>query len=352
MEFGVFYQLPCGDDQSASQRYADTIAQCRLADTLGFDNVWLAELHFHSTFSITPSPLLLASAIAQTTQRIKLGVAVNLMPLHHPIHLAEDIATLDVISGGRALLGVGRGIIPSHFEGFGVSMDESRQGFNEALELVIQAWTKDDINFVGEKYQVRDISVAPKPIQKPHPPVHIASTGPDTFELVGAMGYHLLVAPVIVGNERAVEGAKTYRQKLAENGHDPALGKVSVTLPIFVSESRDRNRLAPLLEETVNSYIATVHTMMTSPAAHRAAKVSPRIAQMQEGLGKLNYKQILAENAVAGSPEECIERLNVFQEMYGAQEYSGWFNIGGRLPHEEVVKSMQLFADKVMPHFR
>ncbi len=350
MEFGVFYQLPCGDDQSPVRRYADTIAQCQLADALGFDNVWLAELHFHSTFSITPSPLLLASAVAQVTERVKLGAAVSLMPLHHPIHLAEDIATLDVISGGRAVLGVGRGVIPSHFEGFGVSMDESRKTFNEALELVVQAWTKDVIDFQGEKYQVRDISVAPKPVQKPHPPVHIAATAPDTFELVGSTGYHLLVAPIIVGNERAVEGARTYREKLAENGHDPAAGKMSVTLPILVSEDRDLT--GRLMEETVNSYIATVQTMMTSPAADRAAKTSPRIAQMQEGLGKLNYRQIRAENAVVGSPEECVEQLSAFQEMYGAQEYSGWFNIGGRLPHEEVLKSMRLFADKVMPHFR
>jgi len=350
MEFGVFYQLPCGADQSTSQRYADTIAQCQWADSLGFDNVWLAELHFHPTFSVTPSPLLLASAIAQTTQQIKLGVAVNLMPLHHPIRLAEEIATLDIISGGRAIFGVGRGIIPSHFEGFGVSSEESRQRFNEALELIIQAWTEDKIDFQGEHYQVRDISVVPKPLQKPHPPVHIASTAPDTFEMVGSMGYHLLVAPVIVGNERALEGARVYRQKLAEHGHDPAKGKISVTLPIYVSE--DRKKSDRLLEETINSYIATVQTMMTSPAAYRAAEASPRIAQMQEGLGKLNYQQIRAENTIVGGPEQCVDRLSAFQEMYGAQEYSGWFNIGGRLPHEEVLESMRLFAEKVMPHFR
>ena len=350
MEFGVFYQLPCDDDQKPQQRYADTIAQCQLADSLGFDNVWLAELHFHPTFSITPSPLLLASAIAQMTQRIRLGTAVNLMPLHHPIRLAEDIATLDIISGGRAIFGIGRGIIPSHFEGYGVSMEESRQRFDECLRLIVEAWTEDELDFQGEYYQVQDVSLTPKPLQKPHPPIHVAATGADTFELVGSMGYNLLVAPVIAGKQAAIDGAKVYREKLAQGGHDPKKGKLSVTLPIYVSE--DRNKTAGVLEETINSYIKSAQAMMTSPAAYRAAAVNPRIAGMREGLGKLNYEQVLQENTVIGTPEECVERLNQFQEQFGAQEYSGWFNIGGRLPHEMVTKSMELFAEKVMPKLR
>ena len=350
MEFGVFYQLPCGDDQTPQQRYADTIAQCQLADSLGFDTAWLAELHFHPTFSITPSPMLLASAIAQTTQRIRLGTAVNLMPLHHPIQLAEEIATLDIISGGRAVFGIGRGIIPSHFEGYGVSMEESRKRFDECLRLIVDAWTKEELDFQGEYYQVSDVILAPKPLQKTHPPIHVAATGPDTFELVGSMGYNLLVAPVIAGNQPAIEGTKVYREKLAQGGHDPKKGKMSVTLPIYVSE--DRHKTAGVLEETINSYIKSVQVMMTSPAAYRAAAVNPRIARMQEGLGKLNYEQLLQDNTVIGTPAECVERLNEFQESFGAQEYSGWFNIGGRLPHEMVTKSMQLFAEKVIPQFR
>jgi natural product biosynthesis luciferase-like monooxygenase protein len=350
MEFGVFYQLPCSEGQTPQQRYADTIAQSQLADSLGFDDVWLAELHFHPTFSITPSPLLLASAIAQTTQRIRLGTAVNLMPLHHPIRLAEEIATLDIISGGRAVFGIGRGIIPSHFEGYGVSPEEGRQRFDECLRLIVDAWTQDELDFQGQYYQVRDVGLAPKPLQKPHPAIHVAATGPDTFELVGSMGYNLLVAPVIAGMQPAIDGAKLYREKLAEGGHDPDKGKVTVTLPIYVSE--DRHKTDGILEGTINSYIKSAQAMMTSPAADRAAMVNPRIALVQEGIGKLNYEQVLNDNTVIGTPEECVERLNQFQEKFGAQEYSGWFNIGGRLPHEIVTESMKLFAEKVMPHFR
>ena len=117
MEFGVFYQLPCGPEQSPKQRYSDTIAQSQLADELGFDSVWLAELHFNPEFSIMSAPLLVASAIAQTTKRIKVGTAVNLVPLNNPVRLAEEAATLDVISGGRAIFGIGRGFKSSPVRG-------------------------------------------------------------------------------------------------------------------------------------------------------------------------------------------------------------------------------------------
>ena len=141
MEFGVFYQLPCGEGQTVSARYDDTIAQARLADELGFDNVWLAELHFNSRFSVMPAPLMVGSAIAATTQRIKIGMAVNLVPLHHPIRLAEETATLDLLSHGRAVFGIGRGSNPRHFHGYGVDVEVGRSSFQEAVDLILQLWT-------------------------------------------------------------------------------------------------------------------------------------------------------------------------------------------------------------------
>lgn len=133
MEFGVFYQLPCSEDQSPSQRYSDTIAQSQLADEL-LDSVWLAELHFNPEFSIMSAPLLVASAIAQTTKRIKVGTAVNLMPLHNPVRLAEEAATLDVISGGRAIFGIGRAQSPP-VRGLRRRRSRGRERFLEALTL-------------------------------------------------------------------------------------------------------------------------------------------------------------------------------------------------------------------------
>ena len=126
MEFGIFYQLPCGPDQSTVERYDDMIAEAQEADRLGFDSIWLAELHFNARFSVMPTPLLAAAAIAQTTSRIKIGTAVNLVSLHHPIRLAEETATLDILSKGRAIFGIGRGSNATHFEGYGIDQNEGR----------------------------------------------------------------------------------------------------------------------------------------------------------------------------------------------------------------------------------
>jgi alkanesulfonate monooxygenase SsuD/methylene tetrahydromethanopterin reductase-like flavin-dependent oxidoreductase (luciferase family) len=178
MKFGLFYQLPCADGDSPAQRYRDTLDQIRLGDELGFDNAWFAELHFNSRFSITPSPLMLAAAAAETTQRIRLGVAVNLLPLHNPIRLAEDIATLDVLSGGRAEFGIGRGAMPTHFEGFHVPIEESRERFLEALEFIVQAWTNEHMSYDGRYFQARDLTLAPRPVQSPPPPCASPPTAP------------------------------------------------------------------------------------------------------------------------------------------------------------------------------
>ena len=335
MEFGVFYQLPCGDEQSASARYADTIAQAQLADQLGYNAVWLAELHFNPRFSIMSAPLLVASAIAQATSRVKVGTAVNLVPLHNPIRLAEETATLDIISGGRAIFGIGRGSNPRQFQGYGVDLEEGRGRFQEALDFILKAWASDEFSFQGEHYQAHDLTVSPKPEQKPHPPVYIASNSPDTFSLVGSLGYNILVAPLVVSIQGALDGLEVYRATLAEHGHDPASLKVNVNVPVYVTEDRSKARGG--FEETFNNYLGVIRS--------NSSQATSRLANM-------TYDQVYDDYGVIGDPEQCIAKLRSLQEMYQNQEFMCWFNTGGMLPHGEVEKSMRLFAKEVMPHFK
>src|SRR5216683_5898528 len=124
MKFGLFYQLPCAPEQSEPMRYSETVEQIILADEIGFDIAWLAELHFFRPFSIMPAPLIVATAIAQRTRRIRLGTGVSLLPFHHPLRVAEEAAVADILTGGRLELGVGRGTIAVHFRGYGVNRDE------------------------------------------------------------------------------------------------------------------------------------------------------------------------------------------------------------------------------------
>ena len=336
MEFGVFYQLPCAEGQTDSERYNDTIAQARLADELGFETVWLAELHFNRQFSVMPAPLLVGSAIAALTERIKIGTAVNLVPLHHPIRLAEETATLDVLSHGRAIFGIGRGSMPSHYEGYGVDIAQGRELFREALEFILGAWTNDEFFYQGRFYQCQGLRIVPKPYQKPYPPVYVASNSPETFEIVGSLGHNILVSPLIVTKERGKAGLDVYRETLSKHGFDPGSTKVNINIPVYVSKESKRARAG--FEPTINNYLSTLRGLRGTQGSSRASS--------------LDYDQVYDEYGLVGDPSECVDKLNQFQEMYRPNEFMCWFNTGGMLPHEEVERSMRLFADKVMPHFR
>ncbi len=189
MKFGFFFQLPCAPWQSERERYRDTLAQIEYGDRLGFATAWLADLHFAPEFSVMSAPLMVAAAAAQRTQRIRLGMAVSLLPLSDPIRSAEEAATVDILSDGRLVFGVGRGTNPLHYGGFNIPMDESRDRFSEALDIVTQAWMAERVTYEGKYYRVKDVAVHPKPLQKPHPPIRIATNSSDTFPLAGQLGY-------------------------------------------------------------------------------------------------------------------------------------------------------------------
>ena len=337
MEFGIFYQLPCAEDQTPAARYADTISQAQLADELGFDTVWLAEVHFNPRFSVLPAPLLLGSAIAQTTDKLKIGTAVNLMPLHHPVRLAEEFATLDVISQGRAILGTGRGAMLRQYQGYGIDVDEGRERFVEGLDIVLNAWTSDELNYEGKYYQVSGVRVVPKPYQEPHPPVYIASNSTDTFPMVGELGHNILIAPIVVSLDGAKSGLDEYRSQLRKHGHSPSAKKVNVN--VLVHTTRDEGGSSTQgFEYSVRNYLSILQT-------NRSRVISGRARD-------LSYEHVSTELSAIGSPERVIDKLESIIEMLGADEIMCWFATGGLFPNEDVHASMKLFAEEVIPHFK
>jgi alkanesulfonate monooxygenase SsuD/methylene tetrahydromethanopterin reductase-like flavin-dependent oxidoreductase (luciferase family) len=138
---------------SERQRYQDLLAQIELGEALGFDTVWLGELHFSRAFSILADPLLVLAAAAQRTTRIRLGTAVTLLPLHNPVKIAEEAAVADILSTGRLEFGVGRGTAPIHYAGYDVAQEESRERFEEALDFIVQAWTQPQFSFQGKYFR-------------------------------------------------------------------------------------------------------------------------------------------------------------------------------------------------------
>jgi alkanesulfonate monooxygenase SsuD/methylene tetrahydromethanopterin reductase-like flavin-dependent oxidoreductase (luciferase family) len=348
MEFGTFYQLPCAPTQSPQTRYEETLIQIQHADALGIDVAWLAELHFFPAFSIMSSPMLVASAMAQRTSRIRLGIAVNLLPLHNPLRNAEDAATLDLLSHGRLEYGAGRGSIPLHFAGYNVSLDESRQRFLEILDILLLAWTTDTFSYDGNYYHYNNIQVVPKPVQKPHPPLRIACNSSESFQLAGERGWRLFCSPVVVPMPRLEADLATYRTLRQTQGTAQRGDEVALMTSVYVNTSATKAREVP--EESLTNYLQVLGQMHQASLASDQVQATPRAREMQARLQNMTYKEATDTFAIYGEPAYCIERIQAFKDMFGINQFIPWFNTGGKIPHPQVMESMTLFADRVMPY--
>ena len=188
MEFGMFHEFPSLPGRSESEAFDEAMDQVDAAERLGLDVMWLAELHFEPRRSLLSAPLSIASAIAARTRRIKIGIAVQVLPLCHPLRLAEEAATVDQLSHGRLIFGVGRSGVAQTYEAYGVSYAESQARFREILEVIQRAWTEPSFSYEGAYHRFNNVSVVPKPYQKPTPPIRIAASTPDTFPAIGRRG--------------------------------------------------------------------------------------------------------------------------------------------------------------------
>jgi alkanesulfonate monooxygenase SsuD/methylene tetrahydromethanopterin reductase-like flavin-dependent oxidoreductase (luciferase family) len=309
MKFGLFYQLPCATTQDAATRYQETIEQIVYAEELGFDTAWLAELHFNPLFSIMPAPMLVAAALTQRTTRIRLGTAVLLLPLQHPVRTAEEAAVVDLLSQGRLELGVGRGMIAIHFQGFNVPREESRERFEEALTIITQAWTQETFQFDGQYYHVPETAVVPKPVQKPHPPLRIAANSPETAIFAGEHGYPVFIASPINTGGKLAEQVERYRKTFRAAGHDRRNEDVAIAFPVYVAE--DVAQVRHDVEASFLNYFQAIRYQArlgdrdNSPAYAYLREIRQRVETVRW--------EDIATMALYGSPTTCIQKI---EEVY------------------------------------
>jgi alkanesulfonate monooxygenase SsuD/methylene tetrahydromethanopterin reductase-like flavin-dependent oxidoreductase (luciferase family) len=350
VKFGLFYQLPCAPDQSEPLRYQETLEQIILADELGFDTAWLAELHFFRPFSIMPGPLYVAVAAAQRTRRIRFGTGVTLLPFHHPLRIAEDAAVADILTGGRLDFGVGRGTIAVHFQGYNVPRDESRARFEETLAIIEKAWTSERFSHDGAYYHIPPTALVPKPLQKPHPPIRIAANSPETAEFAGLKGYDVLVASPINPMPGFFEHVGKYRAALASSGC--ANGRRDVAALFFTCTADSNARARAEYEPSMMHYFRTIGEQARLGDASQYAGSYQYLKQVRERAAAMTWEGIDSTMAMFGPPDECIERIAGVYERARINQLVCWFNPGGRIPHRDVMASMERFATSVMPAVR
>ena len=350
LEFGLFFQLPQADGQDVPSRYRDTIAQIVEADRLGFDLAWLAEMHFVREFSVLPSPLVLAAAAAAQTTRIRLGTGVALIPLVQPIRAAEDAATLDIVSGGRLEYGIGRGSIAEHFNGFGVPIGERAARFDEAIEVMLQAWSDEPVNFHGRFFDYDNVKVVPKPVQRPHPPIRLAANSDESFERAIAEGWPVFASPITAFHEDLDRRYAQYWEARTEReGARPPATDVGLALPVHVAETSEQAR--DEARASVASYMNVIASTGLRTLASRGGDPNNLPPLMQRNRPS-NLEQLLDEVCVIGSVKEVTEKLAALRDRYGVGHFLTWCNTGGLIPHDQVVHSMTLIMERVAPALR
>ncbi|MBV9827443.1 MAG: LLM class flavin-dependent oxidoreductase [Alphaproteobacteria bacterium] len=347
-EFGMFHEFQRPSGVSEEQAFATSFEQVDAAERWGLDAMWLAEIHIAPERSVLSAPLTLASAIAARTKRMKIGTAVQVLPLCHPLRLAEEVATVDQISHGRLIFGVGRSGFPRTYEAYGVPYGESRERFAETLEILKQAWTQDSFSYKGQYYSFDNVKVTPRPYQKPWPEIRVAANSADTFPAIAKLGHAVFVAVRLGTLEELGPNIAAYRQAWKEAGH-PGEGKVFLRAPVYIADSDEAAREEP--EDSIMYFYRYLGERIEASARSVGVRaVEDRTARGQR-LQTITYDDALREKIIVGSPERVTDRLTGLKEVLGLDGILCEMNCGTKIPHDKVMKSLQLLCEKVSPRF-
>lgn len=357
MDFDLFYELsvPPFGGRTEDRVLCDTLAELELADRLGFDAAWLVEHHFMPGYSHSAAPEVFLAAASQRTRRLRLGHGIIPLPYHHPVHVAERAATLDILSGGRLELGFGRGFSPREYAVFGVDMAASRSLTEESLTILRAAFDGSPVTFHGRHYDLDGLTVVPRVLQRPHPPLWTAAVSPDSFELAARLGVGALAGPfkpwIMVR-----EDLRRYRRHWARlrGTGAPAPGenpRVGMTVGIYCERDHRRARAAAadgvvwfyrqLLEQS-RELLARLYT---GYEYYRRMKPLRALLERAVSLPLLEAMGMV----IVGDPAHCIRRLREF-ERAGVDRVL--LAVGaGALSSAQVRAALELLAAEVLPAF-
>src|SRR6202040_4177511 len=342
MEFGMFHEFPSLPGRTESEAFDEAMEQVDAAERLGLDVMWLAELHFEPRRSVLSAPLSIASAIAARTRRIKIGIAVQVLPLCHPLRLAEEAATVDQLSHGRLIFGVGRSGVAQTYEAYGVSYAESRERFREILDIVEQAWTKPSFSYNGQYHSFKDVAVVPKPYQKPTPPIRIAASTPDTFPAIGRRGAPIFASVRHTTWDDLPKQIQTYHDAWNEAGH-PGRGQVFVSAPTYLAESEERARAEP--KESIMHFYREQANLLEGAARLIEPHTAARRMRVVDRLRSLDYDKAVRTNALVDTTATVTKQLSALQREIGLSGVLAELNCGALIPHEKGLPAMQLLCE-------
>jgi alkanesulfonate monooxygenase SsuD/methylene tetrahydromethanopterin reductase-like flavin-dependent oxidoreductase (luciferase family) len=347
------------DPTTGARNYREHIDEMAYCEELGFDGVVFNE-HHYSAYGTMPAPNLIAAALSQRTQRMKIGVLGNILPLRqHPVRVAEEYAMLDCMTEGRLIAGFVRGI-PSEYLWYNVNPAESRGRFAEAFDVIMTAWTQPVWSYQGEFFQFEECAIWPRPVQQPHPPIWVAARSAESIQW--CVQRRIPIAQVYQTTDQIEDTFNYYRQLSRQAGREASAEQFILTRHIYVDETDDKARAAA---EPALRYFFSLWNRGFNDAASHAGAAQPRIrvalntehsfAYFREGnRERVNFHPLgwadLDKTGfiIAGSPDSVAWKLKQQMRQVGAAHFMGMFHIGN-LAHDKVISSLNLFHREVMP---
>jgi natural product biosynthesis luciferase-like monooxygenase protein len=352
INFGLLQLFEDAKGKSEKEFLNENIELAEYADDVGFHSIWLAEHHF-TEYGVMPSTQVFGSFVAGRTKNIRIGSGVVVLPFHNPVRVAEEFALLDIISDGRLDFGIGRGYQPAEFKGYGIPFEESKSRFDESLEIIQQAWVNGEVNYKGKHYQFENLTVRPRPVQRPVPPFFGASFNADTIKYQAQKKMNLLFSSLSAQGYHIDEYWSTL-EKMGENPDDYRMGVL-----VFVYLDEDREKAYRDFEKPCMWYFRTFLKMIPSKEYPTDEgfyiNLHEKMAAMLNAYdaGELSFKEII-ENSVfshsylVGDPAYVKEKLEQLQDKYkGITDVLCWTRLGG-LDHSKVMSSMDLLMNKVL----
>ena len=334
------YQSPSA--RSSQEVYARGVEIAQATEELGFSTIWLAEHHF-STYCYLSRPLMMALHIADRTRHLRIGTAVIVVPLYHPLVVAEEIATADQLMGGRLDVGLGRGYERYVFDRLGIRLEESWARWEEAVDIILKALSGESFSYQGRFYSFPESYIFPEPLQKPYPPIWVVgqTQRPESIVTAVRQGFGILGGGSAVSVEQLEELGQLVKQT-AEEVALPTGPNLAVQRWVYVTDDEDEARQVAEQYGRWGSRVARALAKGEAKIDHGRPVVEPK--ENEEDIDAL-----LGRNVI-GTPETCIKQIEHLRDRVGIQHFmcNFWF---GDLPQEKVLRSMELFARKVKPKF-
>ena len=349
MHYGVF-NLPATypEIQTASVPFYDNLrAQVRAAEELGYESFWFGEHHFHGFGGMLPSPPVVIAGLAAETRRLRFGTGVALVPFHHPLLTAEDYATADVLTGGRLDFGVGLGFQRLEFDNLGVALDTARARFQEYLEVILRAWTGDELHYDGQFGSWHAPVVLPRPVQQPHPPVWVAATAtPESFTWTGERGHRMMCIGFLHDPAGHKERIALYRQAYRAAGHPPDGERVLAAYHVYVGDSAAE--VSEVGARAMAGYLGAAQYAQQLGGVGAGPHPFPAHGPVLERTSAMDFAAMQANTRVImGEPAQCRETIAYLREELGLTDLIFVFAHVG-LSYDAILRSMDRWATRVL----